>query len=74
MHDFSQLALDLLYGTVIGAALGLTGSGGSILATPVLVYLVGEEVHMATGTSRRLSGQSLPLSFSAGSPVTRSHQ
>jgi hypothetical protein len=47
-----QLLLDLVY----GAALGLTGTGGSILAVPTLVYLVGQDVHTAIGTSLAVVG------------------
>lgn len=56
MPDISRLALDLLYCAAIGAALGLTGTGGSILAVPALVYLVGEDVHTAIGTSLAIVG------------------
>jgi hypothetical protein len=49
--DYISQLLDLAYGAAIGAALGLTGTGGSILAVPILVYLVGQDVHMAIGTS-----------------------
>lgn len=52
----SQLILDLIYGAAIGGALGLTGSGGSILAVPALVYLVGLNVHAAIGTSLAVVG------------------
>ena len=38
-------------GVAIGAALGALGGGGAVLAVPVLVYLVGEDVHTATTTS-----------------------
>ncbi|GMT45420.1 MAG: UPF0721 transmembrane protein [bacterium] len=41
----------LLSGLLSGGALGLTGGGGSILAVPLLVYLVGEDIHLAIGTS-----------------------
>jgi uncharacterized membrane protein YfcA len=51
-----QLLLDLAYGAAIGAALGLTGTGGSILAVPILVYLVGQDVHAAIGTSLAVVG------------------
>jgi uncharacterized membrane protein YfcA len=50
-QSLPQLVSSLAYGAAIGAALGLTGSGGSILAVPALVYLVGEDVHAAIGTS-----------------------
>jgi uncharacterized membrane protein YfcA len=39
-------------GTLVGFSLGLVGGGGSILAVPLLVYLVGvSEPHVAIGTS-----------------------
>ncbi|GET25141.1 sulfite exporter TauE/SafE family protein [Prolixibacter sp. NT017] len=41
----------LLSGLLSGGALGMTGGGGSILAVPLLVYLVGQDVHLAIGTS-----------------------
>ena len=54
--QYIQLLSDLAYGAVIGAALGLTGTGGSILALPTLVYLVGQDVHTAIGTSLAIVG------------------
>lgn len=45
---FSALAS----GGLVGFSLGLIGGGGSILATPLLLYLVGvREPHVAIGTS-----------------------
>ncbi|MDQ6767791.1 MAG: sulfite exporter TauE/SafE family protein [Candidatus Eremiobacteraeota bacterium] len=41
----------LLYGLAVGISLGLTGGGGSIIAVPLLVYLVGQPVHVAIPTS-----------------------
>ena len=42
----------LFSGTVIGFLLGLLGGGGSILGTPMLVYVVGiADTHLAIGTS-----------------------
>ena len=39
-------------GVVVGFSLGLVGGGGSILAVPLLIYLVGvPSAHMAIGTS-----------------------
>ncbi len=35
-------------GVAIGLVMGLVGAGGSILAVPVLVYLLGESPHAAT--------------------------
>ncbi len=56
MQDLPQMVLDLASGAAIGGALGLTGSGGSILAVPALVYLVGLDVHAAIGTSLAVVG------------------
>jgi uncharacterized membrane protein YfcA len=39
-------------GTVVGFALGLLGGGGSIVAVPLLIYVVGlKNTHIAIGTS-----------------------
>lgn len=39
-------------GSLVGFSLGLVGGGGSILAVPLIVYLVGvKEPHLAIGTS-----------------------
>ena len=47
----SMLVLSLLSGGVAGFALGLVGGGGSILATPLLLYVVGVgSPHLAIGT------------------------
>ncbi|WP_237214335.1 sulfite exporter TauE/SafE family protein [Falsiroseomonas oryziterrae] len=47
-----QMALGGLSGVLVGFSLGLVGGGGSILAVPLLVYLVGVPVpHLAIGTS-----------------------
>lgn len=44
--------LSLLSGSLVGAVLGLIGGGGSILAVPLLVYVVGvSSPHVAIGTS-----------------------
>lgn len=48
LHD----ALAAASGSVVGFSLGLVGGGGSILAVPLLVYLVGvASPHVAIGTS-----------------------
>ena len=39
------------FGLAIGASLGALGGGGSVLALPVLVYLLGQDVHAATTAS-----------------------
>jgi uncharacterized protein len=47
-----QYALGALSGSLVGFTLGLVGGGGSILAVPLMVYLVGVPLpHMAIGTS-----------------------
>jgi uncharacterized protein len=47
-----QGALGLISGALVGFSLGLVGGGGSILAVPLMVYLVGVgEPHIAIGTS-----------------------
>lgn len=46
-----MLALALPAGLLIGLSLGAVGAGGSILTVPVLVFLLGQSVHQATGLS-----------------------
>lgn len=47
-----QYLLGALSGGAVGLSLGLFGGGGSILAVPLLVYLVGlADPHIAIGTS-----------------------
>ena len=47
-----QLLLGVLAGGAVGFTLGLVGGGGSILAVPLMVYLVGVgDPHVAIGTS-----------------------
>jgi uncharacterized membrane protein YfcA len=48
----TQGALGLASGALVGFSLGLVGGGGSILAVPLMVYVVGvPEPHVAIGTS-----------------------
>ncbi|MBR0880927.1 putative membrane protein YfcA [Bradyrhizobium japonicum] len=52
MLSLTQGALGLASGLLVGFSLGLVGGGGSILAVPLLVYLVGvSDPHVAIGTS-----------------------
>src|SRR5580692_5540563 len=45
-------ALGLVSGGLVGFSLGLVGGGGSILAVPLMIYLVGvSNVHVAIGTT-----------------------
>ncbi|WDR04260.1 sulfite exporter TauE/SafE family protein [Devosia algicola] len=47
-----QYILGVLSGSLVGFTLGLFGGGGSILAVPLMVYVVGVPVpHIAIGTS-----------------------
>ncbi len=43
-------------GMLIGLSLGAIGGGGSILTIPILVYVLGVDVHAATGTSLVIVG------------------
>jgi uncharacterized membrane protein YfcA len=55
-----QDALGVASGAFVGFSLGLVGGGGSILAVPLLIYLVGvPSIHVAIGTVRWRS-QSMP--------------
>ena len=52
MIDTLHLALGGFSGALVGFTLGLVGGGGSILAVPLMVYLVGvKSPHVAIGTS-----------------------
>ena len=47
-----QVALGLISGSFVGFSLGLVGGGGSILAVPLMMYVVGvPTAHTAIGTS-----------------------
>jgi uncharacterized membrane protein YfcA len=52
MIDTLQVLLGVFSGLLVGFTLGLVGGGGSILAVPLMVYLVGvSNPHVAIGTS-----------------------
>ena len=52
MIDLVTAALAILSGAAIGLILGLVGGGGSILAVPLLVHIVGiRSPHIAIGTA-----------------------
>lgn len=53
-----QAILALFSGSLVGVMLGATGAGGSILAIPLLVYLVGVPVQEATVISLMVVGYS----------------
>jgi hypothetical protein len=46
LHPLSAV----LCGALVGFTLGLIGGGGSIMATPLLLYVVGLQPHVAIGT------------------------
>ena len=51
MLSLTQGALSVASGSLVGFSLGLVGGGGSILAVPLLIYLVGvSDPHVAIGT------------------------
>ena len=51
-HSWLQDVLAVLSGGGVGFSLGLIGGGGSILAVPLLLYVVGiRDAHVAIGTS-----------------------
>jgi uncharacterized membrane protein YfcA len=48
----TQGVLGLASGALVGFSLGLVGGGGSVLAVPLMVYVVGvPDAHLAIGTS-----------------------
>jgi len=50
--SLAQSALAVGSGSIVGFSLGLVGGGGSILAVPLLIYVVGvANPHIAIGTS-----------------------
>jgi len=52
MISVMQGVLGLASGALVGFSLGLVGGGGSILAVPLMVYVVGvADAHIAIGTS-----------------------
>ena len=57
-------------GGLVGFSLGLIGGGGSILATPLLLYVVGlSPPHLAIGTGALAVAANAFLNFSNLSPV-----
>src|ERR1700694_2897888 len=48
--DLLHPLLAVLCGTLVGFTLGIIGGGGSIVATPLLLYAVGLPPHVAIGT------------------------
>jgi uncharacterized membrane protein YfcA len=48
--DLLHPLLAVFCGSLVGFTLGLVGGGGSIMATPLLYYVVGLQPHVAIGT------------------------
>jgi uncharacterized membrane protein YfcA len=63
-----QPIMAILCGGLVGFTLGLIGGGGSILATPLLLYVVGLGPHQAIGTG------ALAVSVSAFSNFASHHR
>jgi uncharacterized protein len=52
MMTTTQILLSLVSGALVGLSLGVIGGGGSILAVPLMVYVIGvSSPHVAIGTS-----------------------
>jgi uncharacterized membrane protein YfcA len=50
--ESTTILLSILSGIIVGFILGIIGGGGSILAVPLLIYVVGiDDPHVAIGTS-----------------------
>jgi len=65
----NQMIAALMSGGLVGFSLGFIGGGGSILATPLLLYVVGvKDVHTAVGTGAlaALAGSSLGKRIDGG--------
>lgn len=45
------MALAIPFGLVIGLSLGMLGGGGAVLAVPVFIYVLDQDVHSATTSS-----------------------
>lgn len=59
-----QLILSIISGLAVGFTLGLIGGGGSILAIPLLLYVVGiDNVHYAIGTTALAVGVNAYINF-----------
>lgn len=71
---FAPAALALGSGAAIGVVLALIGGGGSILAVPLLVYLVGmPSTHAAVGTAALAVAANATVSLGLHARRTRIH-
>jgi uncharacterized membrane protein YfcA len=66
----TQSLLGLASGLLVGFSLGLVGGGGSILAVPLMVYVVGvPEPHVAIGTSAIAVAANAAINHARGGTV-----
>ena len=62
--ESSTVILSILSGIIVGFVLGIIGGGGSILAVPLLIYVVGiEDPHVAIGTSALAVGANAAINL-----------
>lgn len=57
--------LAIVCGALVGFSLGLIGGGGSILATPMMLYVIGLPPHRAIGTSALAVSANAFLNFAS---------
>ena len=53
----------LLIGALVGIVVGSLGAGGGILSVPILVYILGQDPHQATGLSLIIVGLTAAVSL-----------
>mgnify|MGYP002744965503 FL=1 len=53
----------LLIGSLVGVVVGSLGAGGGIVSVPVLVYILGQNPHQATGLSLIIVGLTAAVSL-----------
>ena len=53
----------LLIGAFVGIVVGALGAGGGILSVPILVYILGQDPHQATGLSLIIVGLTAAVSL-----------
>jgi len=62
--ESSAVILSILSGIIVGFILGIIGGGGSILAVPLLIYVVGiEDPHVSIGTSALAVGANAAINL-----------
>ena len=53
----------LVIGLLVGIVVGSLGAGGGILSVPILVYILGQDPHQATGLSLIIVGLTAAVSL-----------